>query len=648
MRKIIGYILITCLLLSTYSCESVFDNLEGDLTMMKAEDMLGSETGIISILANLYGYIPMNAFSTGDRNTLLANSSRSTPLYNANGVIGFWNYGQMRSINKFIENLELAKTRGIISEEKYNQYKGEAMFIRAYCYFGTVRNYGGFPIVTESLDDEYNGGENLALYIPRSTEKESWDWIIGELTEATALLPEIQTSGVLRANKYTALALKSTVALWAASVSKYWSNAALNSNYTAVQKKYTYMEASYADAYYKESIDAAAEVISSGYYSLYGANPSSVEAAIANLKDLFQSRKSSEWLFGRSYQSGSSTTGNNTEPWAPNQVTNGSKFGSASVTLNYADEFDNYVSVSDRSRADGKIKTLNSGNENYYITQPEISFSPTAKDYKKYDAIDELFRKKDARFHAWIIYPDCVFRGTIIKIQGGIVNSNGTSKVYPVANAAVVFNGASYYPFGGEGVANSAFYRNNFDVNSSNSYDYSFGVRKFLDPISYNAYTQTPWYDIRYAEVLLNYAEAVAENGDDYGDEILAAQYLNDVRHRAGFTDNIPLTVANVLHEFKVEFAFENKWSSLLYRRRAFYDYSKTNILEGSLGIKTTLVPIVDLRGPTAKYIFPRAVSYFGDPKRFLNIGKFQVLPDDYYKAIPNYGNNKIDNNNTL
>ena len=125
MRKKIGYILLTCLLLSTFSCEKVFNNLEGDLTKMTTDEMLGSEQGLVGILANLYGYIPMNAFSTGDRNTFLANTSKGTPSYSTGGVSGFWNYTQMRSINKFIEGLETAKTEGIISEASYNQYKGE-------------------------------------------------------------------------------------------------------------------------------------------------------------------------------------------------------------------------------------------------------------------------------------------------------------------------------------------------------------------------------------------------------------------------------------------------------------------------------------------------------------------------------------------
>ena len=107
-----------------------------------------------------------------------------------------------------------------------------------------------------SLDDKYVDGNADALYYPRKTEKESWDWVLDQLQQAADLMPA-PTSVNLRANKYTALAMKARVALWAASESKYWNRAPLNSGYVAVQKKLTYMEASYADAYYQMAIDAA-------------------------------------------------------------------------------------------------------------------------------------------------------------------------------------------------------------------------------------------------------------------------------------------------------------------------------------------------------------------------------------------------------
>jgi len=62
-------------------------------------------------------------------------------------------------------------------------------------------------------------------------------------------------------------------------------------------------------------------------------------------------------------------------------------------------------------------------------------------------------------------------------------------------------------------------------------------------------------YLIRYAEILLNYAEASLE----LGDIPTATQYLNMVRNRAGLP-NVTGDIETALrHERNIELAFENK-----------------------------------------------------------------------------------------
>ena len=244
----------------------------------------------------------------------------------------------MRSINLFMDNVKAAAAAGTISQETANTYLGEATFIRAYCYFAGVRVYGGMPIVDRVLDDEYKGdGVNAGLYIDRRTEKDTWDWVLQQLEDAANLLPETAPEQ-MRASKYTAYALKARVALWAASVSKYWDRAELNSSYTAVQQKLTYMEESYANGYYQQALEAAEKVIGSGKYGLEGANPGSVDDAVNTLANLFQNYSTLEGLLGKSYKSGNLTSGNGMESsqggnWgAPNQVTAGWQTGQFSYT----------------------------------------------------------------------------------------------------------------------------------------------------------------------------------------------------------------------------------------------------------------------------------------------------------------------------
>ena len=647
MKRIFKYIVLALLCAGLASCDKFFDDMEGDLSKVSGEDMVATQSGLLGLLANLYNGMPMNAFSSGDMNQMFANGSRSTPSYGSS-TAGFWNYSQIRSVNKFLETLDSAYERGVIDEVTMKALRGEGLFIRAYCYFAQVRCYGGIPIVDKSLDEEYGVNDNAGLYYPRKTEKESWDWVIDQLQQAADLLPESQIQE-MRVNMYTALAMKARVALWAASESKYWDRAPINSSYNAVKKQLTYMEKSYADAYYELAIKAAGDVISSGAYKLYQANPGSIDDAINNLTELFQNYKKEEGLFGRSYKNGDADTGNGVNGWAPNQCVTGytgAGAGSYTLTLNLADEYDYYASKDDRSRKDGKIQTLVSGDENAYFNDVETEMTDAkVASYKKYDSVQEPFLLKDARFQAWVIYPGATFRKTTIYMQGGYVGTDGSVHVYPDDNNAISKNGVNYYPYGGDGENNSAFYKLKVDINSNNRSFYCFTPRKYLDQNANNPNTQSPWYDLRYAEVLLIYAEAVAESGK--GDKALAAKCLNDVRHRAGFTDDIALSVENVLHEWKVEFALENKWSDVLWRRRAFYNPDNTPTYEeGSIGHKLTLIPMVDLSGASAKYIFLRALPYSATSKFQSYSGVLRFMPESYYGTIPNHANNRIDENN--
>ena len=187
------------------------------------------------------------------------------------------------------------------------------------------------------------------------------------------------------------------------------------------------------------------------------------------------------------------------------------------------------------------------------------------------------------------------------------------------------------------------FYKLDKDINDSNRSFYCFQIRKGLDETGNNPNPQTPWYNMRYSEILLTYAEAVVESGK--GDKGLAKKCLNEVRHRAGFKDDIELTLENVLHEWKCEFAFENQWSHVLHRRRAFITSSGSSMEEGPLVRKLTLIPIVDLSGAEAQYIFVRCYPYNATQKQGYN-GSFDYKANDYYSQIPNYAKNHLVPNN--
>ncbi|HSC38785.1 MAG TPA: RagB/SusD family nutrient uptake outer membrane protein, partial [Chitinophagaceae bacterium] len=71
-------------------------------------------------------------------------------------------------------------------------------------------------------------------------------------------------------------------------------------------------------------------------------------------------------------------------------------------------------------------------------------------------------------------------------------------------------------------------------------------------------------YMIRYSDVLLTYAEAVLGNNASTTDAKALLQF-NRVRTRAGLASKTSLTIMDILHERRMEFAFEGQyWYDLL------------------------------------------------------------------------------------
>ena len=649
MKKLL-YILsaLVCLSLTFTSCDAVFDSLEGDLSKLSGEDLASSEAGITRLLAQVYSYIPMNAFGVEDQYTMNACDSHggdygfnSNPYYGMYGIQTFWNWGAIRTINQFMVIAEDAGKAGTLTDAQAKMYVAEARFVRAYCYFVMVRNLGGVPIIEEPLDAYYNpadGNKELFDRATRATEQETWDWVIKEFGLAANDLPEVPSG--YRAGKYAALGMKARAALYAASVSKYWSNrGGIESTYKAVASKKTYMDPTMANKYYKDCIDACEAIINSGKFSLYGANPKDVAEAVKNLGELFTTQQACEFIFGKTLNDGNNTSGDTFDLYnSPAQtVTSNEIVGRYSVTINFVDKFDNYDA--NRGAVDGTVKTRTDGKEDVYFnaTLTRFPLEYAGIDYITYDKISDPFVNKDARFQAWVLYPDCTFRNEVIKIQGGMIKSNGDVVLWNEGEEEL--NGKTYYSFGDQTGKVSGFF-NYENKMSGSTYTTGFGLRKFLNPTAFQKYNKSFWYDIRYAEILLDYAEAVAESGQ--GSAANAKKYLNDIRKRAAFTDEVDLTVANVLHQRELELAFEGDQLYTLHRRRAFYDKYADPEVEGQ---KHCLTPVLDLRGGTEKYIFVRSLHFAEDPLAGGKVSDYHTMAKSYYGGISDYSVNGYEPN---
>lgn len=657
MKKNILSIFSLCALMGLSGCNA-FLELE-PLDKVSPEQLLETEGGVKALLANIYTMIPMEDFNYRPNNgfnqrgydgvnetTNLAFLTDEATRSDGGVGIGYegfnyWPYGDIRQVNIFMQNVEKAKEAGTISVADADRMTGEAHFARAYMYYGLVKRYGGVPLIDKVQDDDYADGGPGAVAVPRSTELDTWKFVLNECTLAAATLPDATSgSDLYRVTKWAAYALKSRVALHAASVAKYWNLAPLAGE-AVTQKLVGGMTSADADAFYKECIEASKFLIENSGKSLYKPAPATVKEAASNFQALFLNDQNEEVIFSKAYLNGTTNT-NQGHSYAQfnilPQVNPGAlKYGRLNPMLEIVDLFEDYTD--DGTGKSAKIVTRTDGNEDAYIpnfhnmNNASVVNTLMSVPFVKYNDLYEPFANKDARLLASVVVPGSSYAGTEIIIQGGFIKDNNSYVAY--SNESTQKNGTTYYALGAEGETMFSGFNN---VNSGEDANWTatgFGVRKYMpegESMSPDRLSSTTSYiDMRLAEVYLNYAEAVVENGSGFGDKELAENYLNALRRRAGHTDRISLTLESVLKERRVEMAFEGKRFWDMNRRREFHTEFSNN------RIRKALVPMLDLRGAEPKYVFAR-VNYFGDETRggrtFQNI--------NYYRGIPNIATNGL------
>lgn len=105
-------------------------------------------------------------------------------FYVANDTYSPW--GHIRNCNDVIEGIN----GSALSEEQKNELLGQAYFFRAYVYAHLVRIYGGVPII-DHVQDPVLGtdGDGTKLIVARQTTKACLDFICADLDRAVSMLP---------------------------------------------------------------------------------------------------------------------------------------------------------------------------------------------------------------------------------------------------------------------------------------------------------------------------------------------------------------------------------------------------------------------------------------------------------------------------
>jgi len=352
---------------------------------------------------------------------------------------GGWDYTNIRSVNMMLDNY----TKCEDDPSEYNQYVGEAYFVRAYLYFDLVKKFGDVVWVDHVLDVD-----SPELYAPRDPRNFVIDHVIKDLDTAVLLMEPGKNLGGTRLSSDVALAFKSRVCLYEGTWEKYHAGSPFGVSNADPEK------------YFKQAAEAAKKLMDQNTYSIYSTGKPDLD--YWNLFIQFDYSDNDEILFWKKYDNDLELNHHHTIALEGD--------GDGGLTKSFADSF---------LCTDG---------------QP-VSVSPL---FGGYDSIEVEMQNRDPRFAQTIYTP-----GAPMAIDG-----NDTTMVFEKANIDISTN-----------------YRN------KTGYQRRKGFNPDVNQAGSNFSTVASIF-FRYAEVLLNYAEAKAELGTITQGDI--DKTINELRDRAG------------------------------------------------------------------------------------------------------------------
>lgn len=601
--------------------------------------IFGSTEGVTSYMARLYSTLPVEDFRYSHANMFFSGGANySQPACITGEAVSrdthgaevekanYWDaaYALIRETNYFIETLP--KYESSHSAAEVENLLGEARFLRAYTYIALAKRYGGVPVVKTVID--YPAGVSIPeTQLYRDSEEATWDFIAQDLDEAVALLPAVNSKG--RACKYAAAALKSRAMLYAGTIARYNEAEAVYHG-----ARICGIPSVRAADYFKQAY-AASKIVDEGGYELYKGEwkAGDKEAQYTNFVNIFLKDTKENILV--KYFSYPECVHSYDCFAQPTQTSTGGSNTEICPTLDFVELFEGF----DKD-ADGHFKNLDA--QGYY---------------RLYATTMEPFENAEPRLRATVLLPGDLFKGESIEIRRGIWVGTG-DKIAPLLPAGTYnfYDDQPAYADDATSLLKLARRESqNTDENAillkdgtkmkragkSGTVQYQeigctvsgFLVRKYLNPEQQNTnWNQSwqNWIDIRYAEVLLNRAEAAAEladagiasdpAGDNYREE--AFRCINRVRERAGaalLDSPAQLTIDIVRTERRKELAFENK---------TYWDLKRWRILHKEQSSRTyrTLQP----------FFAADAMKYFMDIKYQEQSGKVYTFDTrNYYQPIP-------------
>lgn len=479
-------------------------------------------------LANIYSYMPNDGYRntspwegmSDDADITYDRPGSGYDSYPAN--LGNWNaasnyfnywgsfYKGIRSatyfMNRVDENTEIKSLPN--GAELIAQYKAEARALRAFYYYCIVRQYGPCILLGDTPIPGDLSPSAQEMQLPRNSMDECIDFIVSELDEAAKALPPHFTNQpdteYGRITQAFCKSVKSRALLHAASP---LFNG--NSDYASLKNtdgKQLISQTYNADKWQKAA-DAAKEVITGFSFELYRKNNSDGDFdPYLSTRDVFLDPWNVEVIYAR--------PSNNLSAWERSvspRLCNG--YAAVAVTQQLVDEFEMANGLGIREPGSG---------------YSESGFSTTATPHAPKGTFN-MYVNREPRFYVNVSF-------------------NGSPWINPSEGVKIIethFNG---------------------NTGKRGSWDFprtGYIARKNIHPDSnprLSKYVARPLVIFRYAEILLNYIEALNEVEPGHPDIL---QYLNQIRDRAGLPGvaaglgQIEMR-AKIRHERRVELALEN------------------------------------------------------------------------------------------
>lgn len=469
----------------------------------------------------LAGYTDEAMFTHAGRNINTFTQGTETPSNMAwvSDTYG-WNrmYSAIRSANIAIDKLPIATFADAVLKDKL---LGESHFLRGYYYQQLLRFYGGVPIIEKpyALNEDYS--------IARNTYDECVQFILADLDKAAQLLDGKSTVAG-RASKLSALALKARVLLYAASD--------LHDGPTAKSKSTTLSGYANLDLVAYPGGDRTAR-----WQAAKAAAKAVLDASQGYKLDLSAPVSAADGT--KNYISiamgGQSPIGDAT----------------ASVELIFQRTHTPLYTQEDNWPLGGIHYGINNGPNGYHNWAGNTPIQQLVDDYEMMDGSKfdwnipahkaDPYTNRDPRFYGTVLYDGANWKPRPADVAG----KDPANQIQ-----------TGYYDNGSGGKINGIDTRES-EVENWNGSRTHYYTRKFIDGNPALADNQSnaqtvPWPFIRYTEMVLNYAEACIELGED----MEARNWINKIRFRSGMpaiTESGAALKDRYRNERRIELAYE-------------------------------------------------------------------------------------------